>query len=223
MLDHLADYGLQPGATVMDAGSGTGILSELLLDRGAHVYAVEPNAPMRDEAVRRLESRTGFHSVPATAEETGLPASCVELITAAQAFHWFDVERVRKEWSRVLRPGGWVALIWNERQDTSELALGYRAFANGFVDQSGRATPRLADPVARLNAFFDHTRLEFANHQDLDLDGLKGRALSSSYWPRSGAAFYESMARLEELFRTHAVEGTVRFDYVTELYLGQLT
>ena len=222
MLDHLAQYGLHPGAVVMDAGSGTGILSELLLDRGATVYAVEPNAPMREESVRRLGTRSGFHAVPATAEETGLPESSIDLITAAQAFHWFDVTAVRSEWTRVLRPGGWVALMWNERQDTSEFALGYRALAHAFVEQSGRATPRLVDPVAQLTSFFDHSKFEFANHQDLDLDGLKGRALSSSYWPRTGAAFEESMAKLEELFDSPARDGLVRFDYVTELYLGQL-
>lgn len=109
LLDHLAHYGLQPGAVVMDAGSGTGILSELLLDRGATVYAVEPNSPMREESVRRLGTRSGFHAVPATAEETGLPESSIDLITAAQAFHWFDVTATRSEWTRVLRPGGRVA------------------------------------------------------------------------------------------------------------------
>jgi SAM-dependent methyltransferase len=206
----------------MDAGSGTGILSELLLDRGATVFAVEPNEPMREESVRRLGTRSGFQSFATTAEETGLPESSVDLITAAQAFHWFDVTAVRREWTRVLRPGGWVALMWNERQDTSEFALGYRALAHAFVEQSGGATPRLVDPAAQLTSFFSHSKFEFANHQDLDLDGLKGRALSSSYWPRAGAAFEDSMARLEDLFESHARDGLVRFDYVTELYLGQL-
>jgi SAM-dependent methyltransferase len=226
MLDFLADHGLRDGAHVLDAGSGTGILAGLLLDRGAIVFAVEPNTPMRSEAERQLGSRSGFHSIDGTAEATGLPDESIDLITAAQAFHWFEPVPTRREWARVLRPGGWVALIWNERVDDGEFSKAYRELANSFVDREERpAARRLANPTEEIEKFFcpnPVTRCAFENGQALDLVGLKGRAMSSSYWPRTGEAHERSMATLDELFIRHNVDGQVRFDYRTEVFLGQL-
>ena len=121
LADFLRDYGLKPGAVVLDAGSGTGLFSELLLSRGATVYGVEPNEEMRQEAVGRLHANEHFISLPKSAESSGMPGASVDLITAAQAFHWFDLDKTKREWSRILRPGGWVALIWNERDDSGPL------------------------------------------------------------------------------------------------------
>jgi SAM-dependent methyltransferase len=222
LLDHLQGYGLGPDASVMDVGSGTGILTELLLERGAIVHAVEPNGPMRAEAERRLGDNPRYHSVAGTAEATGLPAASVDLITAAQAFHWFDIAPTRAEWARVLRPGGWVALIWNERKKEGEFSLGYGKLANGFVDEAGQERRRLANPDAQIAAFFRHEKFSFDNHQVLDLAGVKGRALSSSFWPQSGPAFEASMQELEALFSLHQEDGLVRLDYVTEVFVGQL-
>lgn len=224
LLDLLARHGLTPGATVIDAGSGTGILTRLLLDRGAEVYAVEPNQAMREEAERQLGGVPGFHSIDAGAEATTLPDDFAHLITAAQAFHWFDVERTRVEWRRVLREVGWVALIWNERIDDSEFSRGYGSMARAFVDGAGKATPRLIDPSAQMNRLFggDYQTHTFPNHHDHDLRGLIARALSSSYWPKAGEEHDRSMKRLEELFQQHQTGGFVRFDYVTEVFLGQL-
>ena len=226
MLDFLAAHGLRDGAAVLDVGSGTGILAGLLLERGATVFAVEPNGPMRSEAERQFGGRQGFHSINGTAEATGLRDGSIDLITAAQAFHWFEPVATRREWARVLRPGGWVALMWNERVDEGEFAKGYRDLANGFVDREERpAARRLANPTEQIEEFFHPnpmTRRAFENSQVLDLAGLKGRAMSSSYWPRTGEAHERSMATLEELFEQHNVDGQIRFDYRTEVFLGQL-
>lgn len=224
LLDLLEQHGLESGAAVMDAGSGTGILSSLLLDRGATVYGVEPNGPMRAEAERRLADRSNFISVPRTAEDTGLANSSIDLITAAQAFHWFDVETTRKEWQRILKPGGWVALIWNERIDETEFSRGYREMAHAFVDQQGHAVRRLVEPDAKMKSFFGTAPKmhQLANYQEVDLNGLIGRALSSSYWPKNGPAYDESIAKLTRLFELYNREGRVRFDYVTQVFLGQL-
>ncbi len=224
---HLVDYGLRVGAQVMDVGSGTGILSALLLGRGAEVFAVEPNLAMRLEAERTLGSLPGFHSIDGTAEATTLAPASVDLIVAGQAFHWFDLDATHEEWMRVLRPGGWVALVWNELVAEGAFASGYRNIANAFVaNQEPPAQRRLVDPTAEIAAFFAPNPVEratFLNDQVLDLPGLKGRALSSSYWPNAGESFSRSMARLEELFEAHAVDGHVKFEYRTELFLGQLT
>lgn len=225
LLDLLESRGLSRTASVMDVGSGTGILTALLLDRAAQVFAVEPNEPMRKEAERQLEGRTGFHSVAATAESTGLAESSVDLITAGQAFHWFDVEATKREWRRVGKDGIWCALIWNERVDDSDFSREYGQMARGFVDEQGRAGSRMKDPSAQLAAFFDPfpvERVDLPNYQELHLDGLVGRALSSSYWPKSGPAHEASIQRLEAIFKAYQQEGKVRFDYRTEVYLGRL-
>jgi len=114
-----AELGLGAGTCVADAGSGTGIFSELLLRAGATVYGVEPNPEMRAAAERLLAGYSGFHSIAAPAEDTGLPGGSFDLVTAAQAFHWFDAQRARTEFSRLLRPGGHVALVWNGRETAS--------------------------------------------------------------------------------------------------------
>lgn len=225
LIDFLRDHGLSETATVMDAGSGTGILTELLLNAGATVYAVEPNEPMRAEAERRLGDREGFHSLAASAEATGLERGSVDLITAAQAFHWFDVNPTRAEWSRILRPKGWVALIWNERDDANAVGQAYRKMARAFVDNAGAPASRLMAPSAQIEAFFaphQVTKHTFPNHQILDREGLIGRALSSSYWPKSGPAYEESLVELNRIYDDLQVDGQLQMNYITEVFLGQL-
>jgi len=112
-----AERGLPPGAHVADMGCGTGLLARSFLDAGCRVTGVEPSDPMRTQAGLQLGVRPGFACRAGTAEASGLPDACVHAVVAGQAFHWFDVERARAEFARVLRPGGWVALIWNDRSD----------------------------------------------------------------------------------------------------------
>lgn len=224
LADFLADYGLQPGSVVLDAGSGTGLFSELLLSRGTTVYGVEPNEGMRQEAVNRLNANEQFVSLSGSAEATGLPGESVDLITAAQAFHWFDVKATKQEWKRILKPGGWVALVWNERDDSNPLTAGYGELSRAFVDKD-QAVRRLANPESQIDDFFSPNPVQrhtFPNRQTLDRAGLIGRALSSSYWPKEGPAHEASIRRLNELFEEYQTDGTVEFPYITELFLGQL-
>jgi SAM-dependent methyltransferase len=109
------ELGLTPDGAVADIGSGTGISARPLLAKGNTVYGIEPNGPMRQAAERGLAGYANFRSIDATAEATTLPAASVDLILAAQAFHWFDRDRARAEFARILKPGGWVVLVWNER------------------------------------------------------------------------------------------------------------
>src|ERR1700704_873866 len=106
--------GLSPGAVVADIGSGTGILSELLLGSGARVIGVEPNDGMRAAAEALLRGEARFRSVKGTAEATALAPASIDLLVAGQAFHWFDVDQARREALRLLRSGGFAALLWNE-------------------------------------------------------------------------------------------------------------
>src|SRR5437660_4475378 len=110
------ECGLRSESSIADIGSGTGILAELFLRNGNHVFGIEPNREMREAGERLLAIYTRFTSVAGTAEATTLPDQSIDLITAGQAFHWFDRDSCRKEFMRILRPGGWVVLVWNDRR-----------------------------------------------------------------------------------------------------------
>ncbi|HVW68469.1 MAG TPA: class I SAM-dependent methyltransferase [Steroidobacteraceae bacterium] len=217
--------GLTAAATVADVGSGTGILTELLLETGAAVYAVEPNREMRAAAERLLSDYGRFRSVNGTAEATTLPDACVDLITASQAFHWFDVPPTRREFRRILRPGGWVVLIWNERPlEASPFLDDYESLLRRHAAEYDQVTSRRADE-AKIREFFGRapeTAL-FANRQTFDFAGLEGRLMSSSYAPEPGHPEHAPMiAGLRDLFERHNRAGKVNFPYRTLVYFGQL-
>jgi SAM-dependent methyltransferase len=227
LIDYLRrECGLAPGRVVADIGSGTGKLTELLLAAGARVLAVEPNPGMREAAERLLGGLRGFRGVDGTAEATGLEPGSVDLVTAAQAFHWFDQAAARAEFARILRPDGVVALIWNERDDdASEFLREYERCLREYSVDYGAVDHRRTASRERIAAFFAPGGLreaEFPNAQDLDLDGLRGRYLSCSYaLPRGHARFDEVMAALSELFARHQRDGRVRIDYRTRIYHGR--
>ena len=217
---------LTPASTVADLGSGTGILTALLLAAAGRVYAVEPNAAMRSAAEAQLGRDPGFTSVAATAEATRLGDASVDLITVAQAFHWFDRPACRREFFRILRPAGHVALIWNERQtDASPFLADYERLLQTQATGYDQATHSRIDEVAIRELFWlaPIERIETPNDQSFDLAGLVGRTLSSSYTPNPGQPGHAAFqAGLEQIFHRHAQAGRVTFRYVTRLYLGRL-
>ncbi len=217
-------FGLRPQAVIADVGSGTGISAELFLANGNRVFAVEPNPAMRAAAERLLGSRPGFASVDGTAEATTLEPGSVDAIVAAQAFHWFDPGRARAEFRRILKPGGWVALIWNTRVKDTAFARAYEALLSKYgTDYAGVTHERLGP--AALAGFFSARFLqtELPNAQQLDRDALRGRLLSSSYVPATGQPGHDAMlAELDAIFREHHRDGCVRFDYVTQMYVGSI-
>ena len=221
------ECGLTSASVVADVGSGTGILSELFLQNGNRVFGVEPNYEMRKAGESRLERYPRFTSVAATAEATTVDDACVDFVTAGQAFHWFEVERSRAEFGRILGPGGWVVVIWNARRrnTTPFLAAYERLLREHGTDyeqvEHGRSAAGMVDE------FFGPVEYEmeiFDNAQTFDLDGLKGRLLSSSYVPGPGEPGSEAMLReTEELFREHQSDGRVTIEYDTKVYYGRLT
>jgi SAM-dependent methyltransferase len=215
------ECGLTKDSRIADVGSGTGLLSRLFLDFGCEVIGVEPNPEMRHAAERLLADRASFHSVDGRAEATTLPGRSVDFVTAAQAFHWFEPEQTRAEFRRLLRPGGWVVLVWNERRHASGFMAGYEQ----LVARYGPERPRVTEQ--ELVRFFGGSawRLEkLANQQQFDLDGLRGRFLSSSYAPLPATPDYESlMDDLGRLFAEHQIDSRVTLLYETEVYFGRLS
>jgi ubiquinone/menaquinone biosynthesis C-methylase UbiE len=221
------ECGLRPSHIVADIASGTGVFTRLLLENGNSVFAVEPNAAMREMGNRQLESLSAgdrLVSIAGTAEETTLKSASVDFVTAAQAAHWFDLPRARAEFDRILRPEGWCVLIWNERhtastpflQDYEQLLLTY---GTDYKEVRRRT-------IATIHEFFAPVRSEervYSLRQQYDYEGLAGRLWSSSYAPLEGHPSYEPMMReLERIFRAHAKDDTVEFEYKTRVFYGHL-
>lgn len=224
-LDLLRDRcGLVPQAKVADLGSGTGILTALLLAAGAQVFAVEPNPGMRAAAEKLLGERSGFVSVAGRAEATTLEARSVRLVVAGQAFHWFDSGRARGETLRILVPGGWAALLWNEApEEPTPLLADYDELLRRHAPEYEHVRALRAREES-IREFFGKApaRAAFANRQVLDFDGLKGRLMSSSYAPEFGSAQHEPMiAGLRQVFERHQRGGEVVFPYRTLVFFGQ--
>jgi ubiquinone/menaquinone biosynthesis C-methylase UbiE len=220
------ECGLRPGHAIADLGSGTGFLSELFLKNGNRVYGVEPNEAMRHAGEEYLASYDGFSSIEGSAESTTLDDSSVDFVTAGQAFHWFEPNPARREFARILKPNGWVVVLWNERlTDTTPFLREYEDLLRKFGTDYSRVNesyPR----EEQMRDFFGqnvHRQESLPNFQVFDLEGLAGRVRSSSYMPAADHPNFAPMTEeLERIFRAHQQDGSVRIEYLTRLYFGHL-
>lgn len=220
------ECGLTRDSVIADAGSGTGFLAKIFLDYGCEVIGVEPNAAMRTAGEDFLADFQRFTSLDGRAEATGLPSTSVDIATAGQAFHWFEPKATRAEFSRILRPPGYVVLIWNERivPETGFLA-GYEQLLHRYAPEYKQVDHRRID-AASLTAFFGHDQWNHAslpNAQRLDWQGVRGRLMSSSYTPLPGSeAHAPMMEELQRIFDAHQAGGQIDFVYETNINYGTL-
>lgn len=218
----VAKCGLTQQSVIADVGSGTGMLAQLFLARGNRVYAVEPNDEMRHAGESLLRSYPGFVSIAARAEATTLPAQSVDFVTVGQAFHWFRPGQARREFTRILRPPGWVALVWNARQtDTTPFLRGYESLLQAYAIDYAQVNHK-SYGLAEMRSIFGPsiTRYTFPNSQQMDWQGVKGRLLSSSYAPLPGHSNHQPLLdELCRLFERQQVDGRIRILYTTEVYL----
>jgi SAM-dependent methyltransferase len=219
------ECGLDPHHTIADIASGTGIFTRLLLDNGNRVFAVEPNAEMRLAGEHYLHDNPRLTSLPGTAEKTTLPDHSVDFVTAAQAAHWFDRVPARPEFARILKPGGWCALIWNERRtnstpflrDYEQLLLTYGTdYENVRHERTTETLPDFFSPNVCHERVFDY-------RQHFDYEALEGRLLSSSYAPLPGHPKHTPMLKdLRRIYDLHQSAGRVNFEYNTRVFYGHL-
>jgi SAM-dependent methyltransferase len=214
-----------PPAAVADIGSGTGILTRELLKSGYDVWAVEPNEAMRTAAEETLDDCVAFRSVSGTAEATTLEDRTIDLITCAQAFHWFDRVQTRLEFSRILKSDGWTVLIWNERRDdASPINAAYDNLLKAMAPEYQNVNDRrvAAEDIWAFFAPGEGKLRTFANYQILDLDGFLGRLISSSFVPNVGQPGHEEIVdAAKEIFEAHQAGGKITFEYETKVYLGR--
>lgn len=217
--------GLGGQSLLVDVGSGTGISARQFAAGGIPVLGIEPNDQMRAQA-EQAELPAGVPSLsyqPGRAEATGLPDASADGVLAAQAFHWFDVEPTLREFERILRPGGWVALMWNERDETDAFTRAYGDIIRTSPDTTLVEGTRVRSGEVLMHSALFHRaqRTEFGHSQVADEEGLLGRALSTSYVPREPAAREQMMVQLRTLFASSQQDGQVRLQYRTTVYLAQ--
>jgi SAM-dependent methyltransferase len=222
----VASTGLVPAQSrVADVGSGTGFFTRRLLQAGFTVDAVEPNTPMREGAAEWLGDVPGLRLHPGSGEASGLPAQSVDLVTVAQAFHWFDVPAVRREFHRILRPPRWVALVWNVRRVDGEFEAAYERLLMNYCPEYAAGVPEQGDPAA-IDALFQpgaFASWSLPNTQVFDAAGLRGRLLSSSYTPPAGSEAREALLRAADAcFQRYAAAGQVSFRYDVRVFTGAL-
>ena len=226
-VDYLYDIaGLRPDSKIADIGAGTGIFSEILLERGSYVTAVEPNQAMREAAEQKLAGHANFQAISGSAESTGLSNQSVEFIVCAQAFHWFDRLAAQTEFRRILQPGGKVILLWNSRlTHGTPFREEYDQLLHTYGTDYEQVNHKNISRAILLSFFKEGTMQEvrFRMSQEFDFVGLKGRLLSSSYSPAPGHPNYDPMmTELQNLFNRNHQDGTVLFDYETEIYWGEV-
>ncbi|MFZ1320998.1 MAG: class I SAM-dependent methyltransferase [Ignavibacteria bacterium] len=221
----IKECGLTESSVIADIGSGTGISSELFIENGNKVFAVEPNREMRKAAENFFSKEKNFISLNTSAESTGLSENSIDFVIAGQAFHWFDAELCNKEFIRILKKEGYVVLIWNSR-----------VYKEGFMDDYEDLLLKFGTDYENVNHenidedyiknFFNpnnYNVAKFDNHQDLDHEGIRGRLLSSSYVTDEKSPKYLPMLNaLDELYFKYNIDGIVKVEYMTVVYYGKL-
>lgn len=219
------EMNLRETSIVADVGAGTGISAKMFLANGNRVFAVEPNEAMRDAMREFLKDYPKLTLVDGTSENTTLETNAVDFVVAAQAFHWFKPNETRGEFRRILKDGGYVALIWNERKlDATEFLREYENFLHTYATDYDVVRHENTS-IEIISEFFraDFKRATFQNSQVFDYEGLKGRLLSSSYTPTAENPLYQPMIEeLKRLFTLHQKDGRIDFLYDTNIYYGQL-
>jgi SAM-dependent methyltransferase len=215
----------EESCVIADVGSGTGFLTELFLRQGNRVFGVEPNPEMRLAGEAFLREFANFTSVAGAAEATTLAGASVNFVTAGQAFHWFEPVATRREFLRILKPGGWLVLIWNHRRMDTPFARDYEAMLNRYSADYGRV--RASYPESHnVKDFFGAVACaerSLSYTQLFDWDGLAGRLHSSSYAPTEQQANYAPMmVELQRIFDAYQEGGRVPMEYETKIYFGQL-
>lgn len=208
---------------VADIGSGTGIFTKLVLEHGNPVFGVEPNAEMRRAGEEFLLAFPKFKSINGTAEATTLPDRSANFVTAAQAGHWFDRQKSRQEFARILKPAGWLVLVWNERRtDATPFLRDYEQ----LLLRHGTDYNEVRHEHTAVDGFFDPLPFQqqtFEVKQIFDYTGVEGRLMSSSYAPGPEHPNHAPMLReLRDIFDRHQHDGKVSIEYTTRIFYGQL-
>jgi ubiquinone/menaquinone biosynthesis C-methylase UbiE len=218
-------YGLSDKSIIADVGSGTGKFAKQIIEQGSFVYCVEPNEDMRNQAIQDLRKYSNYTLVGGDAANTNLQDHSVDFVTAAQAFHWFDVVLFKHECRRILKPGGKVFLIWNMRDMDSKLNQNCYETYKKYCPKFNGFSRGLQRNDEKIKSFFDHTYevVEYDNPLCYDKDTFLNRSLSSSYSLKKQDINYgEFVNNLELIFDEYANDGFITMSNKTDVYIGMV-
>lgn len=210
---------------IADIGSGTGILTELLLKQVKTVYAVEPNTEMRQAAEHQLAHLSHFKSIAGTAENTLLDNESVDGITVAQAFHWFDIPNTIAEFKRISKDNATLMLIWNRRLSNTPFLAAYEQALQKYGTDYNEINHQKMNDTDFYPCFKNgiYTRDVFENHQDFDFEGVIGFLNSTSYAPKIDSAEYNQLYQvIEDAFYQYATDGQIQMNYEAEIFWGKI-
>lgn len=210
---------------IADIGSGTGKMSRCLLNMGSTILGVEPNVDMRKEAEKLFSDNPSFHSISGTGENTTLPANSVDAVICAEAFHWFDNEKSRLEFKRILKQDGLVFLIWNSFSVENVYAGELDALCRKLCEKNGYNDIKVSKDE-RAENLFGKSNFEikiFDNTFNQGFDGLLGGMLSASYAPKKGDDnFDEFVNGIGEIFKKYSDGGKIKTIFKTVCYFGRI-
>jgi SAM-dependent methyltransferase len=207
---------------IADVGAGTGILSRQIAQRGFRVIGIEPNESMRAEAAQLTNARIDYRD--GAAESTGLASKSIDGAAVGQAFHWFDRESALREFHRILRPGGWLSLLWNIADEADPFTAEFWKIMRATTPEPDvvRDPHHLTGEILLEHPLFVNAECRVTtNEQIVDEEGLLGRGFSASFAPKDCQASERFAERLRHLFRDHASAGWARLRYRTTLYRAQ--
>jgi ubiquinone/menaquinone biosynthesis C-methylase UbiE len=208
-------------SSIAEIGSGTGIFTKQIIEKVEKIYAVEPNKEMREAAEKSLIVFNNFISIDASAENTSLPDHSVDFVISAQAFHWFDRIKARKEFKRILKSDCIVILLWNNRLFNTEFLKQYEIILKKYATDYNEVNHLLITEKELSEFYSQFEKITFPNKQTFNHEGLIGRLLSSSYVPLPGEKNHDLLFKeIEKIYKLYAENGKVDFNYITELYWG---
>ncbi|MBX9771389.1 MAG: class I SAM-dependent methyltransferase [Candidatus Obscuribacterales bacterium] len=217
--------GLNADSLLVDVGCGTGISSRLFAERKIPTIGIDPNDDMRREAIyENSKQRIEWLSyIGASSEHSGLQDGVADAVIAAQAFHWFKPEPTLEEFVRILKPSGWCILMWNERDDRDDFTRQYSEILHAVPGARSVEVKRgeSGNDLLESPLFYGAGKVDFENQQEMDEQGLLGRASSASYVPKAGEDFVKLMEGLKLLFAKNQNNGQVVMKYVTSVYFAQ--
>ncbi|MGD6966304.1 class I SAM-dependent methyltransferase [Rossellomorea vietnamensis] len=225
VLSTIRELGINEHSSIADIGAGTGLLTNLLGELGCEVLAIEPNEHMLEECEKYCVNNRNIKFINSTAEETALKEDSVDIITIAQAFHWFDKPLCKKEFQRILKEDGHVIILFNEMQLDSQLAKEYRSILHEYKVKTNAGISDF-DPDKEKFDFFgqDYTKRYYDNWHTLTEEGFVGGALSLSYTPSKLDSSYEEFtAALHHLFSKYQQNEKITFHYKTEVCVCRFT
>ena len=207
---------------VADIGAGTGILTKEFIGRVKQVFAVEPNPEMRAIAAKELEQYPSCQVVDGRAEATTLADHSIDLITAAQSIHWFEPQAAKKEFLRILKPGGWLAICRNYGTDSESS----EALQKVFPSESDTSALMLGKSKPRSFYYSggEYLKQDFPFKAQVTWEEFMGSLSTASYAPDEGSSLYAEFERgARRIFDRFSSNNLIELHGVTELYLGQIT